>query len=414
MNKKKTEKERVSMGINREMAALGNVRSVIRETFEYGNRRAAEIGRDRVFDFSLGNPNVPAPDALERELVRLAEEEDPVLLHGYTSAQGDAGTRKAIAKDLRDRFGIRAEAEDLYLTCGAAAAVAIVCKALTDPSAGDEIVVIAPFFPEYRVFAEAAGARLVVVPPDTERFGIPFPELEKRISVHTKAVLINSPNNPSGAVLSEEDVGRLAELLEKRSEAYGHPVYLISDEPYRELVYDASRPVPFPARAYRNSIVCYSFSKSLSIPGERLGYVFVRPEAADHNDLYAAVCGAGRALGYVCAPSMMQRAIRAVLHEKTDINFYRSNRDLLLSSLRSFGFTCVTPEGAFYLFMKSPDPDAGAFCLKAREYELLLVPADSFGCPGYVRIAYCVKHEMIQASLPAFRALAKSYGLIGE
>ena len=401
------------MRVNREMAALGNVRSVIRETFEYGNRRAAEIGRDRVFDFSLGNPNVPAPDALERELVRLAETEDPVLLHGYTSAQGDAGTRKMIAEDLRGRFGIRAEADDLYLTCGAAAALAIVCKALTDPSAGDEFVVIAPYFPEYRVFAEAAGAVLSVVPPDTDTFGISFPELEKRITAQTKAVLINFPNNPSGAVLSEEDIQTLADLLEKRSEAFGHPIYLVSDEPYRELVYDDSRPAPFPAKAYRNTIVCYSFSKSLSIPGERLGYVFIRPEAADHDELYAAVCGAGRALGYVCAPSMMQKAIRALLHEKTDIGFYRANRDLLLSSLRSFGFTCVTPEGAFYLFMKSPDPDANAFCLKAREYELLLVPADSFGCPGCVRIAYCVKHEMIRASLPAFRKLAERYGLIG-
>lgn len=402
------------MGINQEMTLLGKVRSVIRDTFEYGNKRAAEIGREHVFDFSLGNPNVPAPEALERELSRLLEKEDPVFLHGYTSAPGDPETRNAIACDLQERFGIRAGAEDIYLTCGAAAAVAVVCRALVNPGDGDEIIVIAPFFPEYRVFAEAAGATLTVVPPDTESFGILFPELERRISPHTKAIIVNSPNNPTGAILSEETVLKLAELLNQKSNSYGHPIYLVSDEPYRELVYDENRAIPFPAKSYRNSIVCYSFSKSLSIPGERLGYVFVRPEAEERDDLYAAVCGAGRALGYVCAPSMMQRAIRAVLKEKTGIAFYRANRDLLLSALRSFGFECVQPEGAFYLFMKSPEPDANAFCRTARTFELLLVPADSFGCPGYVRIAYCVRNEMVKASLHAFRNLAEAYGLTGR
>ena len=395
--------------VNETMKQLGNVRSVIRELFEYGNRRRAEVGEDRVYDFSLGNPNVPAPAEVNETIRSLLDEKDDVYLHGYTSAQGDANTRKAIADDLNRRFGTSFRPDNFYMTCGAAASLKITITALH--TEGDEMIAITPFFPEYRVFIETAGAKLVVVPSDPDTFQIDFDRLEEAVTEKTKAVIVNSPNNPSGVVIREEGIRKLADFLQKKEKAYGHTIYLITDEPYRELVYDAEIRVPFVTKYYRDTIVCYSYSKSLSMPGDRIGYILVPDEVDGSADLYAAVCGAGRALGYVCAPALAQHVVERVTGQVSDLSVYKTNRDLLYDALTADGFTCVHPDGAFYLFMKSPVPDAGAFCLKARDYELLIVPADSFGTPGYVRIAYCVTTKQIQDSLPAFKALAAAYGL---
>ncbi|MBR4767410.1 MAG: pyridoxal phosphate-dependent aminotransferase [Lachnospiraceae bacterium] len=392
--------------VNGKMAELGNVRSAIRDLFEYGLRRKAEIGTDKVFDFSLGNPSVPAPDEVNETIRTLLDTEDSVSLHGYTSAVGAADVRKKISGDIRERFGCNVMPDDLYMTCGAAASLTIVLKALYNP--GDEYVAIAPFFPEYRVFSEAAGALFKVVPADTVSFQVDLKALEETITERTKLLILNSPNNPSGVILKRDLLEKLTGLLRKIEERYGHPIYLVADEPYRELVYDGIE-VPYLPNLYDDSIVCYSFSKSLSLPGERIGYIAVPKTVRDHDDVFAAVAGAGRALGYVCAPSLMQRVAANCLGKTADIGIYRKNRDLLYNGLTSFGYECVYPDGAFYLFVKSPEPDAKAFAERAKQYELLLVPSDSFGCTGYVRLAYCVSTEMIERSLPAFRKLIESY-----
>lgn len=401
------------MAINESMVRLGQVRSVIRETFEYGNKRAKEIGRENVFDFSLGNPSVPAPPAVQEALKGLLDD-DPVSLHGYTSAQGAEATRKAIAEDLNNRFGsgIGIGKDDLYMTCGAAASLTVSLHALVNP--GDEVVVVAPFFPEYRVFAEKAGAVLRVVPADREAFQIDFDALRGILNEKTKAMIINSPNNPTGALLSPETLQTLCDLLRELSEAYGHPIFLLSDEPYRELVYDPQAEVPYLTSLYDHTLVCYSYSKSLSLPGERIGYIAVCNRMPERDEVYAAVCGAGRALGFVCAPSLMQAVLPLITGAASDLETYRTNRDLLYNALTSLGFRCVRPDGAFYLFVETPEPDANAFCEKAKAFELLLVPSDSFGCEGYVRISYCVSTEQIRRSLPAFAGLAAAYGIKGE
>ena len=391
--------------INTQMEELGKAPSKIREIFEYGKRRKAEIGEDRVFDFSIGNPNVPAPAEVNAVYKSLIDSHDDIWLHGYTSAAGDLDTRGAIVKDLNRRFGTSFRAENLYITCGASRKIAI--TALVTP--GDEFVTFTPFFPEYRVFVETAGARLVACPTNPDTFQIDFERLESVISENTKAVLVNSPNNPSGVVFRESAVKQLAELLSAKEQEYGHAIYLISDEPYRELVYDPEIEVPYMTKYYKDTVVCYSYSKSLSLPGERIGYVLV-PDEADHaEDLRAAVAGAGRALGYVCAPSLTQHVIEKCVGLVSDLSVYKTNRDLLYDALTEYGYTCVHPDGAFYLFVKALEEDASAFCERAKEFELLLVPADSFGTPGYVRIAYCVTTDQIRRSLPAFRELAMSY-----
>lgn len=389
------------------MERLGKQRSAIRELFEYGLKRKVEIGADKVFDFSLGNPSVPPPDCVGAALRELTETESPLALHGYTSAPGDFAVRKAVADYLRGEYGTPFEAGDIYMTAGAAAGLAICLRALV--CAGDSVLCFAPYFPEYRVFAEAAGAEFSALPPAKD-FQIDISRLEGAVTERTKAVIVNSPNNPSGAVLSEANIRALCAVLRGKSARYGRPIYLVADEPYRELVYDGVS-VPFLPRFYDDTLVCYSFSKSLSIPGERIGYIAVSPAAARRADLFAAVCGAGRALGYVCAPSLFQRAAARCLGRHADVSVYRGNRDLLYGALCGFGYECVKPDGAFYLFVKSPEPDAGAFCERAKRRELLLVPADSFGCPGYVRIAYCVPTKQIENSLPAFKALAEEYEL---
>ena len=391
--------------ISQQMLALGKKSSVIREIFEYGNRRRAEIGADNVYDFSLGNPSIPAPSAVTETMKQLLEGTDPVALHGYTSAPGALNVRIDIAASIRERFGCAAQAANIYMTCGAAASLTISLKALV--CAGDEVIVLAPFFPEYRVFAEAAGAKLVICPPRAD-MGPDLAELEKLVTPATKAVIINSPNNPTGAVLSEEDIKALcATLMQKQSE-FGSDIYIIADEPYRELVYDDTV-VPYLPCYYDNTLVCYSYSKSLSLPGERIGYIFVSPKAKDSGDIFAAVCGAGRALGFVCAPSMMQLVIAKCLDAKADIEAYKVNRDLLYGALTEYGYEVIPPKGAFYLFVKSPEPDANAFCEKAKKYELLLVPGDSFGGKGYVRVSYCVAKSTIENSLPAFKKLIEEY-----
>ncbi len=387
------------------MYELGSRRSVIREIFEFGKKRIAQVGAEKVFDFSLGNPNVPAPQAVEDTILELLRTMDPAQLHGYTSAQGDAGVREQIAAALNKAHGTHYTGDNLYMTVGAAASLCICFKALAVE--GDEFLTFAPYFPEYKVFVEGTGASFRVVPADTENFQIHFEEFERLISPRTKGVIVNSPNNPSGVVYSEETVRRLAEILREKSAQYGHPIYLIADEPYREISYDVE--VPYLPNYYENTLVCYSYSKSLSLPGERIGYVLVPGEAEDSKEIYAAVCGAGRVLGYVCAPALFQRVAAACTGMTSDLSVYRRNRELLYGALTDLGFSCVKPQGAFYLFPRSLEPDANAFCEKARELDLLLVPGDGFGCPGHVRISYCVQTEMIERSLPAFEKLAALY-----
>lgn len=393
--------------ISEKKALLGKKSSAIREIFEYGNRRKAEIGAGNVFDFSLGNPSVCPPDIVNEELIRLLNTEDKVSLHGYTSAAGAYSTREAIAKYLRDTYNTDDTAENIYITVGAAASLTITLSAMVCD--GDEVIVLAPYFPEYRVFAESAGARVVEVKCRENDFQIDIDALRKAVNKNTKAVIVNSPNNPTGAVFTEDNIKALSALLSKKEAEYSHPIYIISDEPYRELVYGDIK-VPYTASYYDDTVSCYSFSKSLSLPGERIGYICVPKKCADSKDLFFAVCGAGRSLGFVCAPSLMQKMIPACLGKTSDISVYDRNRKMLLSSLTDFGYDCVSPDGAFYLFVKALEKDAEAFCERAKKYELLLVPSDSFGVPGYVRISYCVSTEQIEKSLPAFKKLAEEYG----
>ena len=388
------------------LVKLGKVRSEIREIFEYGNKRKAEIGAETVFDFSIGNPSVPAPKSVDDAIIDLVNNFDSVALHGYTSAQGDAHVRETIANYINDKFGTNVTANNIYMTCGAAASLTIVMNAILQKD--DECIVFTPYFPEYGVFIERTGAKLVEVKSQEKTFQIDMDNFEKAINEKTKAVIINSPNNPSGVVYTVETIEKMCQLLKKKEEEYGHPIFLITDEPYRELVYDDTE-VPYVINYYDNTFVCYSYSKALSLPGERIGYIVVSPKMIDEEDAYAAVCGAGRALGYVCAPSMLQRVIERCISDTSDISIYKENRDLLYNALTKMGFECVYPDGAFYLFVKAMGEDAYEFCEKAKEYELLLVPADSFGTPGYVRVSYCVQTKQIEDALPAFEKLAESY-----
>lgn len=392
--------------LSEQMIALGSDRSEIREAFEYGKQRAAIVGAENVFDFSIGNPNVPAPELVGNLIRQLLSDENPVLLHGYTSAQGDLTAREQLATYLNTRYGTNYDADCFYLTAGAAGALSCVLSAMAQP--GDEFLTFAPYFPEYKVFVESAGGKLVVVPAEIEHFQIDFEAFESLLSPNTKAVIINSPNNPSGAVYSPETISKLSELLTQKSEEYGHPIYLISDEPYREIVY-SDTPLPWVPSYYPNTLVCYSFSKSLSLAGARIGYVLIPKEVEDFPLVYAAICGAGRSLGYVCAPSLFQRVAASCCHETADLSIYRRNRDLLVTSLREMGFTCAEPGGAFYLFPRALEADARAFCERAKKFDLLLVPSDSFGCPGHVRLSYCVPTERIERALPKFRLLAEEY-----
>lgn len=397
------------MGINQKTLALGSKRSIIREIFEYSKTRAAEIGAENVFDFSLGNPSVPAPAEVNATIKELLDSESSVLLHGYTSAQGDANVRKVIADSIKARFGVNITPNHIYMTCGAAASLSICLKAVIEEGMGDECIVFAPFFTEYRVFIENAGGKVVVSKPRESDLQIDVADFESRITKNTKCVIINSPNNPSGVVYPEEIIEAVCEILEKKSREFGRDIYLIADEPYRELVYTEVK-VPYLMNYYKNTLVCYSYSKSLSLPGERIGYIAVCPEMNDAQSVYLSVCGAGRSLGYVCAPSLFQQVIARCADAKVDIEVYRENRDMLYNNLTEYGYDCVKPDGAFYLFVKALEDDAYAFYEKAKAHEILVVPCDDFGVSGYVRIAYCVDKARVEGALPAFKKLAEEYG----
>ena len=387
--------------INQTAYNLGANRSVIRDLFEYGRSRAAVVGEENVFDFSLGNPSIPAPDAVNDTIRDLLADTDSLALHGYTSAVGDFATRKAIADDLNARYNAGAAPEDFFIGCGAAPELVAVLKALAVP--GGEVLAIAPYFPEYKPFSEGAGLIFKVVPPDVPGFQINFDALEKLLTANTQALILNSPNNPSGVVYSEATLEKLGALLTRKSEELGHTIYIISDEPYRELTYGCA--APWVPHFYPNTVICYSYSKSLSLPGERIGYVYVPKSAAEAPALYAAVAGAARASGHVCAPSLWQKVIARCTHLRPDLDSYDRNRKALYEGLTALGYEMAQPDGAFYLFIKAPGGDAVAFSEKAKQKDLLVVPGDGFGCPGYFRICYCVSYEMIQKSLPVFGAL---------
>ena len=397
------------VGYNKKMFGLGSKRSIIREIFEYSKTRAAEIGAENVYDFSLGNPSVPAPKEVNETIENLLATENSVLLHGYTSAQGDANVRRVIAERINKNFGVNISPNLIYMTCGAAASLSICLKAVIEEGMGDECIVFAPFFTEYRVFIENAGGKIVMSKPIEKTFQVDIADFESKINSKTKAVIVNSPNNPSGVVYSEETIKALAEVLERKSKELGRTIYLIADEPYRELVYSGVE-VPYLMNYYNNTLVCYSFSKSLSLPGERIGYIAVSPSMEECENIYLAVCGAGRSLGYVCAPSLFQQVIARAIDAKVNIEAYKENRDLLYDNLTKYGYECVKPDGAFYLFVKALEDDAYAFYEKAKAHEILVVPCDDFGVSGYVRIAYCVDKARVEGALPAFKKLADEYG----
>ena len=397
--------------VSEEMYVLGTKKSTIRTIFEFGQKRAAEVGAENVFDFSLGNPNVPAPDFIRDAAVDILMHGDPTEVHGYTIAPGKPAVREVLAADLKRRFGMEVTGKNLFMTAGAAASVTITFKALTEP--GDEFVTFAPFFPEYRVFVEACGGKLVVVPAKTDDFQIDLTALERALTPQTKAVIVNSPNNPSGAVYSETTIRHLADLLRAKEQEYGHPIFIVADEPYREIVYDGAS-VPCIPLFYDNTIVCYSYSKSFSLPGERIGYIVVPNTAADFARIYGAIAGAARVLTHVNAPSLWQLVVARCAGKAADLSTYARNAALLYDGLTALGFSCVRPQGAFYLFPQALEPDDAAFCRRAQEYDLLLVPGRDFGCPGYFRAAYCVRTKMIEKSLPRFEELAKSYKSISE
>ena len=381
--------------------------SAIRAMFEEGNRLAQIYGRENVYDFSLGNPNVPAPKAVKEAIIDILNEEDPVVLHGYTNSNaGYPEVRDAVAKSLNERFGTSFEGKNIVMTVGAAGGLNVALKILLNP--GDEVITFAPYFGEYRSYTANFDGVLVAVSPNTETFQPKLDEFAERITAKTKAVIVNTPNNPTGVVYSEETIKKMAAIMEEKQKEFGTDIYLISDEPYRELAYDGVE-VPYLTKYYANTIVGYSFSKSLSLPGERIGYLVIPDEAADSADLCAAASVATRILGFVNAPTLQQKMVVRCLNEQTDISYYDRNRETLYNGLLEYGFECIKPEGAFYLFVKSPIEDEKAFCAAAKKYNILIVPGSSFGCPGYVRMAYCVAYETIVNSLPKFKELAKEY-----
>ena len=387
--------------LNKTAYSLGANRSVIRDLFEYGCSRAAIVGTENVFDYSLGNPSIPSPREVNDTIRAILDDTDSLQIHGYTSAIGDIACRKAISDDLNARFDAGSKPEEFFIGSGAAPELIAVLRALAVDDG--EILAIAPYFPEYKPFAEANGLKFRVVPADVPGFQIRMDALEEMLSPNTQAIIINSPNNPSGVVYTRETIEKLAELLNRKSAEFGHPIYIISDEPYRELVYGVE--TPWIPGIYDNTVVCYSYSKSLSLPGERIGYVYVPGKCADSKALYAAVAGAARACGHVCAPSLWQKVIARCAHLRPDLEAYDRNRKTLYEGLTAMGYEMAKPDGAFYLFIKAPGGDAVAFSEKAKQQDLLLVPGDGFGCPGYFRICYCVSYDKIVRSLPVFRKL---------
>lgn len=394
--------------ISEKMQPLLHNNSAIRAMFEEGNKMAAVYGRENVYDFSLGNPSVPAPEAVKQAILDILEEEDSLFIHGYMSNAGYEDVRETIASSLNRRFGTDFHQNNILMTVGAASGLNVILKTLLNPE--DQVIVFAPYFVEYGSYVRNYDGELVVISPNTETFQPNLKEFEERICEKTKAVIINTPNNPTGVIYSEETLKAMAEIMEKKAEEMGHPIVLISDEPYRELAYDGAV-VPFVTKYYRNTVVCYSFSKSLSLPGERIGYLLIPDEMDDGERVFSSAVIANRVLGCVNAPSLMQRVIKRCVDAEADVASYDRNRNLLYNGLREAGFECVKPEGAFYLFMKTPVEET-EFCKKAKEYHILVVPGSAFACPGYVRIAYCVSYEQIERALPAFREIAEFYGLM--
>ena len=392
--------------MNEKNYLLGNEPSAIRELFEYGRKRKQEIGEDHVFDFSIGNPSVPAPKEINDILVNLIQNDRNNSIHSYTSAPGNLGVRNVVADYLNKKYSANVKGEHIFLTCGAAASLAISFNAILNE--GDEVILFAPFFPEYRVFIEHAKGKVVVVKPNKDDFSPDFDDLENKINAKTKIVLVNSPNNPTGAYYSEEVIQKIAKLLKKKEQEYNKVIYFLSDEPYRELLYENEN-YPFITRYYDNSLVCYSYSKSLSLPGERIGYIALNENCHDVDYLFKAISGAARSLGYICAPSLFQQLIGKVQGLTSNIEKYKTNRNILYQALTKIGYEVVYPKGAFYMFVKALESDAKEFSNKAKEFELLLVPSDSFGYPGYVRISYCVSRETIENSIPFFEKLYQRY-----
>lgn len=391
--------------VSETMYALGSKRSCIRELFEYGLKQARIVGRENVYDFSIGNPSIPSPPEVNEAFVSIVQDRDSLSVHGYTTAGGSDEARSAVAADLNARYDAHIRPQNLFFTCGAAPALIAAIRALAVE--GAEIMAIAPYFAEYRPFVEANGPKFVVVPADREAFQIRFDELESRITSHTQGIIVNSPCNPSGVVYTRETLERLAEILGRKSGEYGHPIYILADEPYRELSYDGAEP-PFIPNIYPNTIVCYSYSKCLSLPGERIGYACVPDQAEDSERVYAAVAGAARVLGHVCAPSLQQLVVARCASVRPDLEAYDRNRTALYEALTEYGYRCAKPTGAFYMFVEAPGGDAQAFSDRAREKNLLVVPGGDFGCPDYFRVSTCVDYDMIQRSLPVFRELIET------
>ena len=391
--------------LNEKAFNLGANRSVIRDLFEYGCQRAAVVGRENIYDYSLGNPSIPSPKEVDETIRQVLSDTDSLLVHGYTSAVGDISVRKAISDDLNARYGVDTKAENFFITCGAAPALCSVLKALAIPHG--EVLAVAPYFPEYKPFSEEAGLTFRVVPADVPNFQINLEALEKMINYNTQAIILNSPNNPSGVVYTKETLLKLRDILSEKIMEFGHTIYILSDEPYRELAYGVE--VPFIPSIISDTIICYSYSKSLSLPGERIGYVYVPEYCTEGKRLYAAVAGAARSAGHVCAPSLWQKVIARCTHLRPDLDAYDRNRKMLYDSLTAMGYEMAKPDGAFYLFIKAPGGDANVFSEMAKQKDLLVVPGDSFGCPGYFRICYCVSPETIRKSLPAFEALIKEF-----
>ena len=392
--------------VNQKMYELGTKKSTIRTIFEFGRKRAAEVGEENVYDFSLGNPNVPTPDFIKEAAVDILTHMEPSAIHGYTVAPGNPQVRRALADSINSRFGMAVTEKNLFMTAGAAASITICFKTLFQPE--DEYITFAPFFPEYRAFVESVGGKLVVVPAQPEDWQIDFAAFEKLVTNHTKAVIVNSPNNPSGAVYSAETIKKLAEILQAKEKEYHHPIFIIADEPYREIAFDGYT-VPYIPKYYANTLVCYSYSKSFSLPGERIGYIVVPDSVENFEKVYGAIAGAARVLTHVNAPSLWQLVVGRCADKPSDISTYVKNGQLLYQGLIDAGFTCVKPQGAFYLFPKCLEEDDYAFCKRAQKYDLLLVPGTDFGCPGYFRAAYCIKTETIEKSLPLSKKLAAEY-----
>ena len=387
--------------LNQQALYYGKVKSGIRQLFEIGREKKRIFGEENVFDFSLGNPSVPPPEEVKAAFLDALETQAPLSLHGYTTAPGDNECRDAIAKDFTERYGEEFTRWNFYMTCGATAAIISCLKAfVTGPES--EVVVLAPYFPEYRTFIDSCGAKTIVVPPDFESFQINLAALEDKLTVNTRCVIINTPNNPTGVIYTRENLEGMAEILRAKNKEFGHPIYVISDEPYRELVYGDCE-LPFIPRIYNNTIICYSFSKCLSIPGDRIGYMCAPSCMDDVDDVMAATAGAARCFAYVCAPAIMQQVIKRCAAVRPDLAPYEFNRALIYEGLTKIGYECVYPDGAFYLFIKAPNGNSKLFSAMAQDENLLIVPADEFGCPGYLRVSYCVDADMIERSLPVFQ-----------